>query len=175
MGLSLALLAVAGILAGQFQHTVGVAPILAALICAACFLRRRDLLIVGVGAVLIGDLLGVLSWFTLVRVVGILGVIGVIWAIRVRPSLKSLLVALVIVSPVYHLMLAVGDWTLQYCVQAPYTPEGLAASIGMNLPYFQRAFVGELLLTSAFLLVYTLAGYLVSWRWPALLPQRAGS
>jgi hypothetical protein len=171
MAIVLVLAIVCGVLASAFHHVVGMTPMLAGLLCASCFLRRRDVAIVGVGAVLVRDLLGGLHWFTLVRLVGIVSVIGILWLVRVRPSLKSLLTGLVVSLPVYHLVLAIGDWALQMCVKTPLTPQGLWMSIGSSLPYFQRAFLGELLLTSAFLSLYTLAGSLVAWRWPDLLPQ----
>jgi hypothetical protein len=169
MGLVLALSA--GLITGQLGHTVGTAPILAALLCASCFLRRRDVALIGVVGILVRDLLVGLSWFTLVRLVGVLSVIGIVTAIRVRPSMKSLLVGLLVSAPVYHVVLAVGDWVTHTCSQEPWTPAGLTATLASSLPYFQRSFFGDLVFTSAFLGLYTLAGYLVTLRWPSLIPS----
>ncbi len=171
MMVSLVLAVVCGVVARQFTHAVGVAPMLAGVLCASCFLRRRDVAVVGLGAMLVRDLLAGVSWFTLVRLCAMFSVIGIIWAIRVRPSLKSLLLALGLSSPTYHLILAVGDWVTHTCSNAPFTPQGLLTTMASSLPYFQRSLIGDLLFTSAFLSLYTLAGYLVTLRWPSVLPS----
>lgn len=168
VGIALALSA--GLIAGQLGHAVGTAPILAALLCAACFLRRRDLVLVGTVGILARDLVAGISWFTLVRLAGVLSVVGIVTAIRVRPSMPSLMVGLLVSAPVYHLMLAVGDWVFHVCSQEPWTPAGLTATLASSLPYVQRSFLGDLLFTSAFLGLYTLAGYLVTLRWPSVIP-----
>jgi len=170
VGLVLALSA--GLIAGQFHHTVGTAPILAALLCASCFLRKRDIAIIGLVAMLTRDVVTGLSWFTLVRLASVLSVIGIIAALRVRPSLKSLLVGLGISAPAYHLILALGDWITQTCSKEPGTLTGLATTLASSLPYVQRSLLADLVFTSAFLGLYTLAGYLVTLRWPGLVPQR---
>lgn len=72
MGMSVILAVVCGMLAGQLRHAVGMAPMLAGLLCASCFLRRRDVAVVGIGALLVRDLIAGVSWFTLVRLLGIL-------------------------------------------------------------------------------------------------------
>jgi len=158
-------------MSGQLGHTVGAAPILAALLCASCFLRRRDVALIGLVGMLARDLVVGVSWFTLVRLAGILSVIGIVTAIRVRPSMKSLLVGLLVSAPVYHVMLAAGDWVTHTCSREPWTPAGLAATVASSLPYFQRSLLGELVFTSAFLGLYTLVGYLVTLRWPSLIPS----
>ena len=169
IGLALALSA--GLIAGGLQHTVGAAPILAALLCAACFLRARDVALIGLVGVLACDLVAGLSWFTLVRIIGVLSVIGIVTALRVRPSMKSLLAGLVVSAPTYHLVLAVGDWVTHTCSQEPWTPAGFVNTLASSVPYFQRSFAGELVFTSTFLGLYALAGYLVTLRWPALIPS----
>lgn len=161
----------AGVMAGQFQHIVGAAPILAALLYASCFLRGRDVAIIGLVGMLARDLLVGVSWFTLVRLVGVLSIIGIITALRVRPSMKSLLVGLGISAPAYHLILALGDWITHTCSQEPWTLSGLVNTLASSLPYFQRSFLVDLVFTSAFLGLYALAGYLVALRWPALIPS----
>lgn len=171
MGMSVVLAVVCGVLAGHWRHTVGLAPMLAGLLCASCFLRRRDVAVVGIGAMLVHDLVAGISWFTLVRLIGIVGVIGIVWALRVRPSLKSLLLGLGLSSSAYHVVLAVGDVVTQTCTKAPLTFQGLVSTVTSSLPYFQRSLLADLVFTSAFLLVYTLAGYLVVLRWPAALPK----
>ncbi len=162
---------ISGVVAGRFHHTVGIAPILAGLLCVSCFLRRRDVAIVGVGAVLIRDLMGLWGWFTLVRLIAILSVIGVIQLFRVRPTLRSLLIGLGVSSPVYHFILATGDWLTRACSQAPLTSQGFWTTLTTAVPYFQRSLISDLLFTSAFLGLYTFAGYLVALRWPSVLPQ----
>lgn len=171
MMLSLVLAVGGGVLAWQFTHTLGVAPILAGVLCASCFLRRRDVAFAGVGAMLVRDLLAGVSWFTLVRLCAMLSVIGIIWALRVRPSLKSLLLGLGLSSPVYHLVLATGDWVTRTCSNAPFTAQGFLTTLATTFPYFMRSLISDLLFTSAFLSLYTLAGYLVVLRWPSALPQ----
>jgi len=168
--MSLVLAVGCGVLAWQFTHAVSVAPMLAGVLCASCFLRRRDVAVVGLGSMVVRDLLAGVSWFTLVRLCAMLGVVGIIWAIRVRPSVKSLLLALGLSSPTYHLILAVGDWVTHTCSKEPLTPHGLLATVASSLPYFQRSLIGDLLFTSAFLSLYMLAGYLVALRWPSALP-----
>ena len=148
-----------GIIAGQFHHALGVAPILAAILCAACFLRPRDLFVVGVGGMLIRDLLMGFSLFTAVRVAGIAGVVLAVVALKIRPTLRSLLTGLLVSSPIFHLVLAVGDWATGTCGIWPKTPQGLASAVVSTLPYFQRSFVGDLLFTSLFLVAYSLAAY----------------
>ena len=169
VGLALALSA--GLITAQLGHTVGTAPILAALLCASCFLRRRDVALIGLVGMFTRELLVGFSWFTLMRLAGVLSVIGIVTALRVRPSMKSLMVGLMVSAPVYHLILALGDWITHTCSQEPWTPAGLLSTLVSSLPYFQRSFLGDLVFTSAFLGLYTLAGYLVTLRWPALIPS----
>ncbi len=164
MNIVIALTGIAGLTAASFHHTLGMAPILAALLCAACFLRKRDALLVGLGAMLIHDAIVGLSIFTLVRMIAILGVVGVIWALRVRPTWTSLLPGVAVAAPVYHLALAVGDWATQFCTKAPHTVTGLAATLMSAFPYFQRSFVSEVFFTAAFLGIYTLSGSIIR-RW----------
>lgn len=171
MTVGLALALSAGLIAGGLQHTVGAAPILAALLCAACFLRGRDVALIGLVGIFARDLVTGLGWFTLVRMLGVLSVIGIVIALRVRPSLKSLMVGVGISAPAYHLILALGDWMTHVCSKEPWTPTGLVNTLASSLPYVQRSLLGELVLTSAFLSLYTLAGYLVTLRWPSLIPS----
>jgi len=171
MAVSIVLAVIVGGMAGQLRHAVGAAPILAALLWAACFLRKRDVALIGIGAMLIHDAIAGVSVFTIVRVVAMLGVIGVIWAIRVRPTWLSLLSGLVLVAPTYHLVLATGDWVTQFCTQAPHTLPGLAATLMSAFPYFQRSFVSEVLYSAAFLGIYALSGSAIRLWWPAAFPQ----
>ena len=148
-----------GLLAGGLSHQVGVAPILGAILCSACFFRPRELLLVGLGGILVRDLFLGFSLFTLVRLVGILLVVLLVVGLRVRPSLRSLLSGLLLASPVFHITLAVGDWLTGTCLVLPKTAQGLWASLAGSLPYFQRSLFGDLVFTSLFLSAYALAGY----------------
>ncbi len=152
-----------GIIAGQFHHTFGVAPILGAILCAAFFLRPRELFVVGLGGVLVRDLLMGFSLFTGVRLIGIALVVAAIVALKVRPNLRSILTGLLVSSPIFHLALAVGNWATGTCGDFARTPIGLFQSIVSSIPYFQRSFVGDVLFASLFLGAYTLAAY--SWSW----------
>ena len=173
MIMSLGLAFVSGILAGLMSHVVGVAPILAGIVCASCFLRGRETLLVGVVALLVRDLMVVVSAFTLVRLVGVLSIAGILLAIRTRQPLVKLLVGLGIASPVYHLILTTGDWLLHVCSNTPLTTQGFVATLMSNAPYFQRALPAEAVFIGVFLGVYALAGTLLKWRWPTLLWQSA--
>ena len=144
-----------GIIAGQFHHTFGVAPILGAILCAAFFLRPRELFVVGLGGMLVRDLLMGLSPFTLVRLGGIGLVVAAIVALKVRPNLRSLLTGLLISSPIFHLVLAVGNWATGTCGGWARTPGGLVQSIVSSLPYFQRSLVVDFLFTALFLTAYS--------------------
>ncbi|MBI3323107.1 MAG: hypothetical protein HYZ95_01425 [Candidatus Omnitrophica bacterium] len=156
---------VCGVIAGQFHHALGVAPILGAILCAACFLRPRDLFIVGLGGILIRDAVMGLSPFTAVRLAGIALVVTAVVALRVRPTLRSLLIGLLVSSPIFHLALAAGDWATGTCGIWPRSPQGLQQAVVSALPYFQRSFVGDVLFASLFLGAYTLAAYTVlGWR-----------
>lgn len=160
-----------GLIAGQFHHAFGVAPVLGAILCAAFFLRPRDLFIVGLGGILVRDLVMGLSLFTAVRLVGIALVVAVIVALKVRPNLRSLLIGLLVSSPIFHLALAAGNWATGTCGDFPRTAQGLAQSIAGAVPYFQRSFLGDVLFAGLFLGVYSLAGCAVlGWR-----PSREGA
>lgn len=150
---------VCGFIAGELHHQLGVAPILGAILCAACFLRPRELFIVGLGGILVRDALIGFSTFTLVRLLGISLVVATILVIKVRPNLRSILAALAVSSPIFHLVLAVGDWWTGTCVVLPKTPQGLLASVTSALPYFQRSFIGDTLFASLFLAATTAAAY----------------
>lgn len=155
-----ALLTVAcGLIAGGFHHQLGVAPILGAVLCAACFLRPRELVVVGLGGILVRDAFLGLSSFTLFRLAGMGAVIGMILALKIRPTFKSLLTGLLLSSPIFHLALAVGDWATGTCAILPKTPQGLMQSIAGAVPYFQRSFIGDILFTSLFLSAYVLFAY----------------
>jgi hypothetical protein len=160
-----------GVIASRFHPTFGVAPVLAAVLCAALFLRPRHLWIIGLGGMLLRDLLLGLSLFTLVRLVAIALVVAAVQAMRVRPTLRSLLTALVVSSPVFHLTLAAGNWLTGTCGVWPRTAEGLAQSVATSYPYFQRSFLCDLLFVSLFLSVASAGAYL----WPSRKPVRAGA
>ncbi len=144
-----------GLIAGRFHHTFGVAPILGAVLCAAFFLSPRRLFLVGLGGMLVRDLLMGFSPFTLVRLAGIGLVVAAIVALKVRPNLRSLLTGLLVSSPIFHLVLAVGNWATGACGDFARTPAGLAQSIVSSLPYFQRSFVVDFLFTALFLTAYS--------------------
>ncbi|MBI3312269.1 MAG: hypothetical protein HYZ88_01930 [Candidatus Omnitrophica bacterium] len=153
-----------GIIAGQFHHQVGIAPVLAAILCAALFLRPRDLWLVGLGGMLLRDAVLGFSSFTLVRLAAIALVIVTIQGLKLRPTLKSLLAGLLVSSPIFHLALSVGNWATNACGVWPKTAQGLWSSIATSGPYFQRSLVGDVLFTSLFLSVYSLATYGLSHR-----------
>ena len=156
---------VGGVVAGRFSHLFGVAPILGALLCGACFLRPRELFVVAFGGILIKDLWIGLSPFTLVQLIGIGLVPGVLLTLNVRPSFRSLLTGLLVSSPLFHLTLAVGDWWTGTCAVLPKTSSGLLSSIVSSLPYFQRSFVGDTAFTALFLGLYALAATpLLGWK-----------
>lgn len=158
-----------GILAGQFHHTFGVAPVLAAILCASLFLRSRDLWFVGLGGMLLRDWIMGFSIFTLVRLAAIAGVVVAIQWVRVRPTLKSLLTGLLVSSPLFHLTLAVGNWATNACGVWPKNPSGLWSSVASSGGYFQRSFVGDVLFSSGFLALYALVGYAASHRLSKIL------
>lgn len=171
MSMVLALTVAAGVMTASFNHALGMGPMLAALLCAACFLRQRDVLIIGLGAMLIHDLMVGLSVFTLVRLAAILFVVGAIRVLRVRPAAGSLLLGLAVIIPLYHLALTTGDWITHFCTQEPHTVQGFMATLGSNLPYIQHSCVNDLVLTAVFLGVYTLSGSALRTWWPSALPQ----
>lgn len=173
MSVLLALMTAAGLIAASFRHPFGVSPILAALVCSACFLRKRDVVLVGMGAMLVHELAVGVSLFTLVRLAAVLGVTGALWLLRVRPAWASLLTALAVVGPLYHLMLVTGDWITRFCTAEPHTAAGFAATFWSSWPYIQRSLVTETLFTAAFLGLYALGGSAIRlWR-PAALPRPA--
>ncbi len=154
-----------GFMAGEFHHWFGVAPVLAGILCAAFFLKPRELFLVGVGGILFRDLLVGMDGVTPFRILGIIGVVGAVAALRVQPNVKSLLTGLLAASPIFHLALAVGDWATGTCTIWPKTAQGLRDAVVTSLPYFQRSFVGDLIFTSLFLGLYLGAAYtLGGWR-----------
>lgn len=154
-----------GVLSAQYTHVLGWSPVLAAVLCAACFLKPRQLWVVGLGGMLVRDLILGLTGFTVVRLLAAAAVVGVVLLLKVRPTLKSLLTALVLASPVYHLVLTVGDWATGTCGLWPRTAQGLGQAIVSTVPYFQRVLVGDLFFTSLFLCLYGLAAYaLLGWQ-----------
>ncbi len=160
-----ALTLVCGLIAAQFHHVLGVAPILGAILCAACFLRPKELWVVGLGGVVIRDLLLGFSVFTWVRLVGMGLVVAAILALRVRPNFRSLMTGLLLSSPIFHLVLAVGDWATGTCGIWPRTARGFADAVAGAFPYFQRSFIGDVLFASLFLILYSVAGtLLMGWR-----------
>lgn len=159
MGAALMLMAACGVIAGKFHHLLGVAPILGALVLAACFVKPRELFIIGIGGLLVRDLLTGFSFFTGVRLLGISLVVGVLVILKIRPSFRSLFTGLCASSPVFHLTLAVGDWLTGTCSTFSRTPTGLFLSIWTTIPYFQRAFLSDLLFSSLFLALYTAGAY----------------
>ena len=160
-----------GMIAGQFHHAFGVAPVVGAILCAALFLRPRDLFIVGLGGILVRDLVMGLSLFTAARLAGIALVVAAIVALKVRPNPRSLLTGLLVSSPLFHLALAAGNWATGTCGDFPRTAQGLGQAAVGAIPYFQRSFLGDVLFAGLFLGAYSLAGYTVlGWR-----PSREGT
>lgn len=160
-----------GLIAGGFHHPFGVAPILGAILCAACFLKPKDLFLVGIGGMLVRDLLMGLSLFTLVRLTGIALVVAAVVAMKVRPNPRSLLTGLLISSPLFHLALAAGDWATGACGAWAKTPQGLAQAVASAVPYLERSFAGDVLFTALFLGLYTLAAVSPAGRRLAGFPQ----
>lgn len=173
MGVAIGFGVLAGAVASQWSHVIGSAPILAALLCAACVLRTRDLVIIGVVVMLTRDVVSGVSWFTLVRLAAILSVVGMLWIVRVRPTIKSLLIGLGTSSPVYHVVLTMGDWATQTCSKAPLTFQGLQETVASSLPYAGRSIVTDTVFAGAFLALYLLMGLLIASRWPSLFPMPA--
>ena len=153
------LMVVCGFVAGQFPHLLGVTPVLGAVLCAACFLRPRQLFLIGLGGILVRDLLMGLSSFTLVRLTGMALVVTLVAALQVRPNVRSLFAGLLLSAPVFHLTLAVGNWLTGTCGSFPRTAQGLFQSVAMAVPYFQRAFLGDLFFTGLFQMAYAAAVY----------------
>lgn len=151
-----------GLIAGQFHFLFGVAPILGAILCGACFLPSRFLWRVGLGGMLLRDSFVGFDSFTFVRLMGIALVVALVIRLKVRPTLRSLLGGLFIASPVFQLTLVLGDWVTHTCAAFPRTAHGLWASIASSLPYFQRVLVADTLFTSLFLALYVLAAHLFS-------------
>lgn len=110
---------------------------------------------VGLGGMILRDLILGLSLFTLVRLAAMALVILAVTALKLRPNFRSLLTGLLISTPVFHVALAAGDWVTGTCGQWAKTPAGFAAAIGSTLPYFQRSFVGDFLFTALFLAAYS--------------------
>lgn len=161
-----------GLVAGAFHHQFGVAPVLGAILCAACFLKPKELFLVGLGGMLVRDIVTGFSLFTLVRLVGMGLVVIALLALKMRPTFRSVLVGMLVSSPIFHLVLAVGDWATGTCSVPPETPQGLLAAVVSAVPYFGRSFLGDTLFAGLFLGAYVLAGYVflelktkaVSWR-----------
>jgi len=143
---------------------------LAAVLCAAPFLRKRDLILMSLVAMLTRDVIGGVSWFTLVRLAAILSVVGVLWILRVRPSVKSFVIGLGASSVVYHVVLTMGDWVTQTCSKAPLTWRGLQEVVVSNAPYAGRSILTDAVFAGAFLTLYLMVGLLMASRWPSLLP-----
>ena len=172
MIVSLLLMLAGGVLT-IMGHPWGMAPIVAAVVCAGSFLRRRDMLIIGLGAMLLHDMVLGLSLFTLVRLAAIAGVIGVVQWLRVTPRPLSLGAGVVLAAPVYQVILAVGDWATHFCTTQPRTLAGLQATLFSAWPYMQQSFFSDLAFTAAFLGLYTCVGYVLRTRWPALVASRS--
>ena len=166
------LMLVCGVVAGRFSHVFGVAPILGALLCAACFLPPRQLFFVALGGILVRDLIVGLGPLTLVRLVGITLVAGILLILKVRPSPRPLLTGLLISSPIFHLTLAAGDWWTGTCAVLPKTPQGFLSSIVGSLPYFQRSFVGDMLFTSLFFAAYGMVATVFRIKYGTVLGSR---
>ena len=160
-----------GLLAAWLGHPVGIAPVVAGVVCAACFLRRRDVFVVALGAMLLHDALVGVSAFTFVRMAAIVSVAGVVCAWRAKPRLISALGGILLAAPIYHLILIVGDWATQTCAPYARTFAGLASAMSSSWPYVQRVMLSDVLFTSLFVGCYTLAGAAMALRWPTLLPQ----
>lgn len=159
MVIAIVLTLLGGIIAGVFHQTFGVAPILGALLCAACFLKPRSLFLAALAAMLIRDLALGFSLFTLVRLVAISAVAGILIVIKVRPNFRSLLTGLLLSSVVFHLVLSVGDWATQCCSQADRTPSGLMQSLMATASYWPRAMASDLLMTAVFWAIYAAVVY----------------
>ena len=173
MGVAIGFGVLAGAVASRWSHVLGSAPILAALLCAACFLRKREVIIIGIMAMLTRDALTGFSWFTLVRLAAIMSVVGMLWIVRVRPSVTSLLIGLGVSAPAYHVVLTMGDWVTQTCSKAPVTFQGLLATFAGSLPYVGRSIITDAVFAGAFLTFYLLAGSLMVSRWPSLRSMSA--
>lgn len=168
MGVALGFGMVAGAAANQWGHVVGSAPMLAAVLCAAPFLRKRDLILMSLVAMLTRDAIGGVSWFTLVRLAAILSVVGVLRILRVRPLVKSFVIGLGASSAVYHVVLTMGDWVTQTCSKAPLTWRGLQEVFVSNVSYAGRSILTDAVFAGAFLTLYLMMGLFMASRWPSV-------
>ena len=160
---------VAGLLAAVTGHPWGIAPIAAAVVCAASVLRRREVWLVALGAMFLHDAILGFSSFTLVRLLAIAAVAGVVQWLRLMPRLMAVSVGVFVAAPLYQVILAVGDWATHYCTPHPRTTEGLFATLSSAAPYMQRSLLSDLAFTTMFLALYTAIGFLLQRRWPRLL------
>jgi len=158
-----------GLLAAVTRHPWGIAPIAAAVVCAASVARRREVWLVALGAMFLHDVLLGLSSFTIVRFVAIAAVAAVVQSFRMRPRFIAVSAGVLIAAPLYQVILAIGDWATQYCTPQPRTTEGLLATLSSALPYMQRSVLSDLVFTAMFLALYAAVGFLLQRRWPRLL------
>lgn len=168
------LMATCGLIAGQFPHPVGVAPILGAILCASCFLQPRELWIVGLGGLLLRELQLGVSPFTVVRMIGIALVIAAVLAMKIRPTWRSLSAGVLAASALFHVVLTVGDWATGTCGGWPRTLSGFFAALASSAPYAARMTIGDALFAAAFLAGYAAIGAgVLKWKPAAVRPSSA--
>jgi hypothetical protein len=141
-------------LAIQFRHPMGVAPIIGALVCAACFLRPKRLWVVGLGSILLRDWALGWSLFSWVRLIGMAAAVGVLTAVGVRPSFRSVFTRLLMTSGIFHLSLTVGDWWTGTCGGWPKTLSGLMSALVGTGPYLCRVLAVDIVWAGLFFGLY---------------------
>jgi hypothetical protein len=158
---------VSGLFAGLGGLIWGVSPIIAAILIGVCFFQTRYVLWMSVFAMLFRDLFMGIDPMTLIRILAVLGAVGTVHLLKVKFRIVPLLIGLLAVTPVFHFLISVGSWAVGACGDFPKTFEGLTQSIVTAVPYFLYSLTSQIFFTFTFVGAYSLAGYLMTQRWPA--------
>ncbi|MBI2870192.1 MAG: hypothetical protein HYY14_00605 [Candidatus Omnitrophica bacterium] len=132
-------------------------PIVAAVLIGMCFLKTWEVLGIGLGGMLVRDIVLGFDAMTPVRLLAVFATVGAARLARVRLGLGPLVLGLLAATPVFHLVIASGAWAVGMCEGFPNTPAGLWQSIVTTVPYFLISLAWQIGYTLSFAAVFALA------------------
>jgi hypothetical protein len=164
------LIIILGVLMRLIPHMPNVAPITAIALFGGMYLDKKYALIIPLIIMLISDFfLGshdtqLFVYFSFL-LSGLLG----LWT-RSHKTAGRILVTTLVASTLFFLITNLGVWLVGHIY--PRTKEGLLECFVMALPFFRNTIFGDLLYTTAFIILFEFLEYLIRRRQPALARRK---
>jgi hypothetical protein len=164
------LIIIIGVLFRLIPHVPNIAPITALALFGGMYLDKKYALIIPLIIMVISDFfLGfhdtVLFVYVSFFISGLLG----LWARKQKTAGRILLITL-LASTIFFIITNFGVWLVGHLY--PRNLKGLIECFIMALPFFRNTIFGDLLYTTAFILIFEFLEYIIKRRQPVLARRR---